>query len=330
MIPIEDGRTPRILFVSPHLSTGGLPQYLWKKIEMMNLFYEVHCVEYSWYGPAYVVQRNKIESLLGDRFYAIGSDGQALEDVINRIQPDIVHFEELSETFVDQESLARIYSDNRSYLIYETCHSSVTSPHVKKFLPDKFVMVSDWIAKKFSIWEVPILVLEYPVEDLKPDRQKAMEILGLDPSRKHVINVGLFTEGKNQGELFNYARSMVDFPIDFHFIGNQAVNFSWYWEPLMKSIPSNCKIWGERNDVDLFYQIADLFVFTSKMELNPICLKESLSWKNKILMRNLETYSGSYDKNPNVSFLTDNLKENALNILQLLGFVKNMEPDDSK
>jgi glycosyltransferase involved in cell wall biosynthesis len=137
--------------------------------------------------------------------------------------------------------------------------------------------------------------------------------------------VGLFTEGKNQGELIEYARSLEEFPIDFHFVGNQAGNFKYYWEPLMSDLPKNCKVWGERSDVDLFYQASDLFVFPSNFELNPLCVKEALSWKNKVLMKKLETYESTYDNNYLVSYLSDNKKENIFLILESLGFVKNVK-----
>ena len=100
----------------------------------------------------------------------------------------------------------------------------------------------------------------------KPNQKQAQNALGFDPNYKHIINVGLFTSGKNQGELIEYAKKLKGEKIVFHFIGNQAPNFEPYWGPLMKDLPSNCKIWGERSDTDLFYQAADLMVFTSKME----------------------------------------------------------------
>jgi hypothetical protein len=37
----------RILFIAPHLSTGGCPQYLLKKIVELNDSNEVYCVEYT-------------------------------------------------------------------------------------------------------------------------------------------------------------------------------------------------------------------------------------------------------------------------------------------
>jgi len=312
----------KILYISPHFSTGGLPQYLLKKIESFNNSSDIYCVEYSYYGDAYVVQRNKAISILGDRFISLGENKNELINIISRINPDILHFEEIPETFIDNDILKLIYSPHREYFICETCHSSQIDPSVKLYKPDKFIMVSKWIENKFSLLGIPSELLEYPIENNKPDKIKALSDLSLDPDKKHVINVGLFTPGKNQGELINYARILESFPIQFHFIGNQASNFSEYWEPLMKDLPSNCKVWGERSDVDSFYQAADLFVFTSVFELNPLCIKESLSWKTPVIFRNLETYWNCYSNNDLAHYLTEDPEKNVYKILEILGFLK--------
>jgi hypothetical protein len=36
----------KLLFIAPHLSTGGLPQYLTKKIELLKDIYEIYLVEW--------------------------------------------------------------------------------------------------------------------------------------------------------------------------------------------------------------------------------------------------------------------------------------------
>ena len=312
----------KILYISPHFSTGGLPQYLLKKIESFNDSSDIYCVEYSYYGDAYVVQRNKVISILGDNFISLGENKNDLIDVISRINPDVIHFEEIPETFVDNSILRLIYSPDRRYFICETCHSSQIDPSIKMYKPDKFIMVSKWINDKFSLLGIPSELLEYPIENNKPNKTLALSTLSLDPNKKHVINVGLFTPGKNQGELIKYAKILESFPIEFHFIGNQASNFSHYWEPLMSDLPSNCKIWGERNDVDIFYQAADLFVFTSVFELNPLCIKESLSWKTPVIFRNLDTYSNCYSNNNLAHYLTEDTEKNVYRILEILGFFK--------
>jgi glycosyltransferase involved in cell wall biosynthesis len=311
---------PRVLFIAPHLSTGGMPQYLYKKISLLNEHAEVYCIQYSNTSDLYVIQRDLIKNLLGDRFICLGEDKNQLILLIEEISPDIIHFDDFVESFISEDLILKIYDLSRPYLIYETCHSSNDKPANKKYKPDKFVMVNEWMADRFNKLGVPIDVLEYPIEKtIRPDRKIALSELGLDPEKKHVINVGLFTPGKNQGELIEYARKMRDLPVQFHFIGNTAPNFADYWKPILKDLPDNCKLWGERNDVNKFYQSADLFAFTSLWELNPIVIKESLSHGLPILMRKLESYKDSYDNNSLVHYIKGNIDSTTAEIIHILG-----------
>jgi glycosyltransferase involved in cell wall biosynthesis len=299
------GSKPRILFVAPHLSTGGMPQYLYKKIECLIDEAEIFCVEYSNVSDAYVVQRNRIINLIGNRYFQLDENKSNLLEIIEEVCPDVIHFDDFVEFFVDDELCKTIFSPNRPYYIFETCHSSNIRPEDKLWAPDKLVMVNEWMIDKFENLGIPLDLLEYPIENYeRPDRTEALLALGLDPNKKHVINVGLFTSGKNQGQLIGYARDLQHLPIEFHFIGNQASNFQEYWEPLMRDLPPNCRIWGERDDTDKFYCAADLFVFTSTWELNPIVIKECLSWNLPILLRRLDPYKDFYDENPLVTYLS--------------------------
>jgi glycosyltransferase involved in cell wall biosynthesis len=317
---------PKILYVSPHLSTGGLPQYLLKKIEVFNKLTDIYCVEYNFYGEDYVVQRNKIKSILGNKFLSLNDAKEKILDFIEDVNPNVIHFEEIPETFISGEILQKIYHPDRKYYICETCHSSTIDPHIKKYKPDKFVMVNEWIQDKFGVLNVPSEILEYPIENKDVKKSESMSLLGLNPEKKHILNVGLFTPGKNQGEVIKYAKALEKFPIEFHFVGNQASNFSDYWRPLMKILPTNCKIWGERDDVNLFLQSADLFLFPSKFELNPLVIKEALSYRIPSMFYNLATYNQAYNSNHLVTFLTSNFELNAYRILELLEFVKKIDP----
>ena len=305
---ISEGK-PRILFVAPHLSTGGMPQYLYKCIECLLPYGEIYCVEYNNVSDEFVVQRNRIQDLLGDSYFRIdGEDKNILLEIIKDVCPDVIHFQDFVEFFVDYGICEKIYSPDRPWSIFETCHASSVKPKDKFWVPDKLVMVNRWMVDVFKDSGFELDILEYPIENYpRMSKEEARFKLGLDNSKKHVVNVGLFTRGKNQGELIDYARNLSDSPIEFHFIGNQAMNFSEYWVPLMSNVPSNCKIWGERNDTELFYQAADLFVFTSTWELNPIVIKESLSWGLPILMRRLPSYLDDYDQNPLVHYLDEHI-----------------------
>jgi hypothetical protein len=60
----------KLLFITPHLSTGGQPQYLLQQIKSFINEFDIYCVEYTYYGDAYVVQRNQVKKLLGDKFFS--------------------------------------------------------------------------------------------------------------------------------------------------------------------------------------------------------------------------------------------------------------------
>lgn len=302
----------KLLYITPHLSTGGLPQYLLKKIEYFKNNFDIHVIEYQDLSWEFVVQKNKIKQLISPtKFATLGTDKSQLLEYIERWDPDIIHIEEIPESFIDDNLTISIFTKpDRKYFILTTTHSSYTDPLSLNFTPDKFVLVSKWSKQKFEqVVDVPCDIWEYPIEDLQAEKEKYQQELGFDPNYFHVINVGLFTPGKNQGEVFEVAKQLQGLPIKLHFVGNQAMNFQDYWGPLMDNKPDNCTVWGERNDVDKFLQASDLFYFSSKLELNPLVVKEALSYKLPILMRRLHTYLDQYDNNPLVKYINDDLTQ---------------------
>lgn len=311
----------KLLYITPHLSTGGLPQYLLKKIEHFKNKFDIYVIEYQDLSWEYVVQKNKIKQLLGEnKLITLYEDKQSILKHIENIKPDIIHFEEIPEHFIDSTILDKIFNPpNRSYYILSTTHSSHTDPSNLTSIPDKFVLVSEWSKQRFKqIVKVPCDIWEYPVENLTSNKEKYQKELEFDPNYKHIINVGLFTPGKNQSEVFKIAKQLLDKKIMFHFIGNQASNFENYWGPLVKNKPKNCKIWGERSDVEKFLQAGDLFYFSSILELNPLVVKESLSYNLPIVMRKLHTYLDQYDNTNLVSFIDNDLNKTKNLILKKL------------
>ena len=76
----------KILFITPHLSTGGLPQVLVNKLELLKDEYRIKCVEWSWHGDAFVVQKNRIKDLIGPQnLFMLGDDKSKIFDLINKI-----------------------------------------------------------------------------------------------------------------------------------------------------------------------------------------------------------------------------------------------------
>jgi FkbM family methyltransferase len=318
----------KIFFIAPHLSTGGMPQYLFKQIEALYKEHEVYCIEWDDVtGGQLVVQRNRIKNILGSKLITLDQDKYNLFKLIKEYKPDVVHLQEIPEMFMSYEVATKLYSQDRTYKIVETSHDSSYDTTKKCYFPDKFMMVSQYQIEAYKSLNIPIELVEYPIEYKKRTntREELLNRLGLDPNKKHVINVGLFTPRKNQAEVIEYAKQLQDYPIQFHFIGNQADNFKYYSEPLMKDFPTNCKWWGERDDVDTFFEMADLFLFTSRghatdKETMPLVIREAISWKAPSLIFNLDVYLNYFDTFTNIDYLDFNNKgQNIKLILNKVG-----------
>lgn len=307
----------KLLYISPHLSTGGQPQYLLKQIEHFYKDYQIKVVEIrNSGGDAFVVQKNKIKALVP--VHTLYEDKSDILKVIDDFEPDIIHFQEIPQHDLDYDILDKIWDDSRNYFIIATTHGSFTDPNAIIYQPDRYVLVSEWSRRKFEHLEIDTQLWEYPIEDIIYDKDKAKEVLGFEKDWKHVLNVGLFAPGKNQAEIFEVAKTLEKYKIKFHFVGNQAGNFEDYWKPLMDSKPSNCVIWGERNDTDKFYAAADFFYFSTLWELNPLSIKEALSYKLPCIFRRLHTYLDTYDNNQLVTYIDGDVSATKKIILEQL------------
>lgn len=295
-----EGERFKILYLAPHLSTGGMPSVLLKRIQALEgLESEIIVVEYSNHSDEYVVQKNEIKKL-ATKVYTLGENKMELIDIIKRHNIDIVHVEEMVEDSVNNfpiELLNELYDNDRTWKIVETCHNVYFKPDIeKKYHPDAYVFCTKYHLQTFENMPSQKFVLEYPIENRIPSKaEKLYEkiALGMNPQKKHVLNVGLWTPGKNQGEGVEIARQLPD--IEFHFVGNQAINFKHYWEPLMIDLPANVHVWGERSDVDKFMTACDIFMFNSTWECNPLVVRQAASHGLPILARDLPQYCGMFD-----------------------------------
>jgi glycosyltransferase involved in cell wall biosynthesis len=296
----------KLLFITPHLSTGGLPQFLLKKIEVLINDFDIYCIEWdNITGGVLVVQRSQIERLLDKKLITLSHNKEEVLDIISSIDPDIIHFEEFPETFISSTLLRQIY--NLDIKICETTHGTLFNPSDKITTPDKMMFISKGNVSQYKKICGDFDVVTYPTKN-KDVRNHFIDELGLDRNKFHILNVGLFNSNKNQGEIFEYARYFTD-DVQFHFVGSQAMNFADYWSPLLEKKSNNCIIWGERSDAFKFYAISDLFLFTSKLENKPLCVKEAINNNIPVVMRYLPNYKDEYS-NQNVTFLSDNFEEN--------------------
>ena len=190
----------KLLMITPHLSTGGLPQVLLKKIENLIDYYDIFVIEYQDITAGlFIVQKTKLKELLpSDKFITLEDNKKELLNIIRDFNPNYVHIEEFPESFMDYDLIKEIYKNDRTYFISETTHNILFNMEDKIFLPDKFMHVSQYIANKFSPLNVPYEIIEYPIEKKeRPNREESLKKLGLNPEYTHILNVGLFTPGKN-------------------------------------------------------------------------------------------------------------------------------------
>lgn len=291
----EKGKHLKIMYLAPHLSTGGMPQFLLKRIEALKEFtnFETIVVEYQNYSSDYVVQKNKIKAIV-NKFYTLGENKLDLFRIIIDNKPDIIHIDEMSER-LDSEMVKKLYDPNRTYKLIETCHDISFDPKDKIYHPDAYAFCTPYHLKTFSNLPSYKESIEYPIDADIPwnwVKRSYKDVLGFNQNQTHILNVGLWTPGKNQAEGVLIAKQHPD--IEFHFVGNQAPNFKDYWEPLMRDLSPNVHIWGEREDVDTFMKAADIFMFNSTWECNPIVLREAISYGLPIVARNLDQYEDMF------------------------------------
>lgn len=308
----------KILFLAPHLSTGGMPAFLLRRIQMMKKWtnHEIFVVEWSMYADCYVVQRNEILKLIPeDHFMSMGGLGESDEtffekrakivDLCYEWGIDIIHLDEIPEGFdgfspFPIEIQKALYAPIRPWKIVETCHNVWFKPdEMKKIEPDAYAtIVALHQEKTFRKKQVMTEMIQFPA-DLpfgKPTetREEILTEWGYRTTGEfHICNIGLWTRGKNQAYALEIARRLYELygnTYQFHFIGNQASNFEHYWRPLMESVPPNCHIHGERADGYKWLIASDVMLFTSTWECNPIVLAEAAAYGTKTMAFNMPQY----------------------------------------
>ena len=335
----------KVLFLTPHLSTGGMPQFLLQRIKTLQAYSDVEVFVYEWVQTAtwFVVQRNQIINTLSkDNFVSCGyfadwsqkcRDKQT--DLINFLYKnkiDIVHLEEAPEIFpvyhdngiFDHDLITDLYDKKHPWKIVESIHRIDFDFLNKKYIPDAFSCVVNSHYDEVKNLKYKAKLIEYPF--CGPVSYSTKEEIKLEEGwRKtgefHILNVGLWTPGKNQKYAIEIAKLLWEkyrWTYIFHFVGNQAPNFEDYWSPLMNDLPPNIRIYGEKNqdEVSKFYKKSDLMLFTSTWECNPIVLKEAISNNLKVMAFNHDHYQGSY--NEYIDDLTGNTEKDKDNLIDIL------------
>jgi FkbM family methyltransferase len=315
----------RIAFITPNLSTGGMPEYVRRSIELLDReSNEILLIEMRTEKILDSIRKRVLDLDRIELFSAEMSSVRAIEK-IRDFSPDIIHFTEPSEQVINPKFLDEIYNENRKWKIFETCHDSSYPLKSKKFLPDKFLLVSPFQVEMMQELGVPSELIQYDVPELtiETSRETNLNELGLDPEKKHVFQFGIFSPRKNQSETIEIAKMMLDEPVQFHFVGNTAASYSHYWKPLLENLPKNCKFWGEHKNVQQFYAVADLVIFPSielldDKETNPLVIKEAIKYGIPLLLKDTPVYLGMFPEKEGLIHMKSTPMKNANAISRIL------------
>ena len=309
----------KLLVITPHLSTGGAPQYTLTYLqENKSKYATIKVVEFTCFSMDFTIQRKQIIDLIGENnFISLGVFGEPEEEYIRNREPLIPFIEEYSPNEIwmaecpegyeyrlpPKKIMDWLYRENRPYTIFETTHYNAFDFSKKIYIPDRFMFCSEVHLKSSALLDIPKTVWEYPIylHD-RPNREETLQILGLDPTKYHVLNVGLINSNKNQKYIFSLAQKYIGQPIQFHFIGNDCfLDESGITQEEWES--PNCYYWGERSDVDVFMSCMDMYLFPSKKELNPLTIKEALSWQMEVFAQE-DAYTTQYTSYSNFHIIT--------------------------
>lgn len=308
-----------------------MPEVLYQRLRVLHQEHELHVFELNNVSDDYVVQRNKISSLIGTNFVSLHSvldKDQFIIDFLDNNAIDIIHIEsDAEQSTLSEKVMEFLYSPKRRHRMVETIHNSFTGNETKKYIPDGYALCNKWQhINKFKSAEdhCQIQVCRYPILPLGGEKTEKK----LLNDKINILQVGLWTPGKNQAgtiEIANEVERLFPGKYHFNFVGNQAPNFSEYWSNI--DIPSNVTIWGERDDVEQFYKETDLVIFNSLAELCPIALWEAISFGKKTLVRRLPQYGNDFDGQ--VLYMRNSIEDNANLIHSFHSAVKlNYTPND--
>ena len=64
------------------MSTGGCPQVVAKKVELLRKFYNIIVVEYEMLAWSYVVQRNRVINMIGNKFISLSENSMLGSSIV--------------------------------------------------------------------------------------------------------------------------------------------------------------------------------------------------------------------------------------------------------
>lgn len=155
----------KLLFITPTLENDNRSKYLANKIESLNQDIQIWCIEISSFQKP-SKYKDKIQSLIQKKFLTI-LDDKNLSSAIISLRPDIVSFEEFSETFISPIELDIIY--NSGLKIFESTFDAPVEIDQKKHKPSKIVVATNEHFDKYFGHDIEVELITGPNEEVIPE-----------------------------------------------------------------------------------------------------------------------------------------------------------------
>jgi hypothetical protein len=173
----------KLLFITPTLKDDNRAKYLLNKIESLVGDNLIWCLEIS-NSQEQSTYKDKIQSLLEKKFLTILND-QNLSSAILSLNPDIVSFEEFSQTFISQSELDVIYNSNLK--IFESTFDATLELSELKYQPLKLIVTTTEHFDKYFTTNF-VVELITPPEEISVTIQKKVEDVELREEIKNKIS----------------------------------------------------------------------------------------------------------------------------------------------
>lgn len=290
----------KIVYIIPKLEASPQTTMLIKRIvEMKKDGHDVYVIEWT---KTQSLHRDKVIELVDNNHFLTLNVPNELAGHLLDIQPEIIHFEELPENLdpvIPAELLHWIYYDpQKNWRIVESSHTSATDAICRKqWEPDAFYLHSlDQVENQFAMMRSPLFLIQFPIDlEDSSESMSTQEILGdfkISGDKKHIVNIGPFTEANNQGHFLEIAKAFYDKHGDqyqFHLVGPLDPQVD------LLALPPNTIAWGEQVDVWKWLRVADILLHTTIQDIDPFQCRQAMAHGVRMMAFSLRSYRDQYD-----------------------------------
>lgn len=289
----------KIVYIIPRLEMSPATTMLMRRIvEMKKDSHDVYVVEWT-KTPS--LHRDKVMEMVDSKHFLTLGVPNELTGFLLEIQPDIIHFEEMPENLepvMPKNLYDWIYDPQKNWRIVESSHTSAADAICRKqWEPDGFYLHAlDQVENQFALMRSPLFLIQFPIDaEDSSESMSTQEILGdfkISGDKKHIVNIGPFTEANNQAYFLRLAQGFWDTQGDkyqFHLVGPLDPQVD------LLTLPPNVTAWGEQVDVWKWLRVADIMLHTTIQDIDPFQARQAMAYGVRMLAHQLRSYRDQYE-----------------------------------